>query len=848
MNSPEIFGHYTVLEELGRGGMGMVYKAFDRKLDRIVALKLINPEFKSDDTQIKRFIQEAKAIAQLQHPNIVQIYEIGETPEPYFVMEFLEGETLAKWIGKGKLDVADAIGILIKICAAVESAHKKNIIHRDLKPSNILMTKDNEPKVMDFGLAKFLDVPLRLSKPGEPIGTAFYMSPEQACGEETDKRSDIYSLGIIFYEILTGRPPFQGSSALGIVQQIIKSPPTPPSIHKASVPPEIDAICLKCLAKKPDDRYATVEKLRSELERFLSHQGETDEVKVSSRKRHHAGKLLSVAMGILLLAAGALSWLFFLAPLSTVVIEMHSSNTKQDWIDALIALFNAQKHKISDGSVISVKVVHVGSGSSMDSILQGKARPTVWSPGSGPWVEQINQAWQDRTGKKLIAASSPATTNEPLVIAMWEPMARALGWPDKPLGWQHIAALAADPKGWETYGHPQWGLFKFGHGHPDYSNSGLLSIIAEVYGAAKVQKGLTVEMVKSQPVKNHLGAIEQRVYHYGRLDTDLLLKMTQQGPSYLHAVVTYEVNVVKWNIDHAKELQFPLAVIYPAEGTFWVDNPYCVLEADWVSKQQREAAEVFGKFLLKPEQMAKAIDFALRPADPDVPLRTPIDTANGALPHITQQAVPNLEYPTKEVVGHIVDIFHRVKKKTTVLLLLDVSASMAGEKIKSATKGAVAFLDQMSPGDKIMVYAFSDKIHELQPAGTVGKVRETLRKNVQSLYAEGGTALYEVVLKALEHVDAEQKTDQSAGKSRVYAIVLLSDGKNEVEEGPTKNDLLSRLPSTEQPGNVKIYTIAYGDEADKDLLMTLARRTNGKAFTSDPATLKSIYGLIASEF
>lgn len=535
-------------------------------------------------------------------------------------------------------------------------------------------------------------------------------------------------------------------------------------------------------------------------------------------------------------------------PANAVVIEFHSSNTKQDWVEAVIQQFNAKAHKTSGGRVISIKAKHVGSGSSMTAILEGKDKPTAWSPGSSPWVEQINQTWLDRHGKKLISTACTATTREPLGIAMWEPMARALGWPDKPIGWRDLARLSADPQGWASFGHPEWGDFKFGHGHPDHSNSGLLSMIAEVYASAGVTRGLTPELVKSPTVINNVTAIEQRVYHYGRLDTDLLAKMTQRGPEYLHAVTTYEVNVIKWNLEHAAELQFPLVTIYPADGTFWVDNPYCLVDAEWVTPEQREAAEIFGKYLTSKEQQARAIEFGLRPADRTVPLASPIDTAHGAVPTITSDSVPDLEYPSEQVIDHILDVFHQAKKKATVIIVLDTSGSMKGDKIKAALGGAVGFLDQMYSDDYVIVYQFSHKINELSPQGLVGEVREQLRQTIRGLYAEGGTALHEVMIRALDKAAMVQTADRAAGQNRLYAIVLLSDGKNEVAGGPTENDLLARLPSGDQPGAVRIYTIAYGDDANKDLLSTLANRTNGKMFTSDPTNIQNVYFLISSEF
>ena len=535
-------------------------------------------------------------------------------------------------------------------------------------------------------------------------------------------------------------------------------------------------------------------------------------------------------------------------PAGSIVVEVHSSDTKQDWMNQVVASFNAAGRTL-DGKPIVVTVKHVASGSSMTDILDGKVQPVVWSPGSNPWVSQINQTWRDRTGKNLINGECPATLNLPLAIAMWRPMAEALGWPDKPIGWDDLAALSTNPAGWAAYDHPEWGEFRFGHPHPEHSNSGLLSLIAEVYAAADRTDGLTVDTVKSQAVMQSVGAVEQRVFHYGKKDTDLLLRMTQRGPEYLHAVTSYEANVIKWNRDHANELRFPLVAIYPSDGTFWVENPYCILDgASWVSDEQKRAAAIFRDYVLSSEQQSLAMDWGLRPADPKAPLRSPIDLMNGAVPAVTSDQVPNLAYPNDEVIGHILDMWHQVKKKATVLLLLDTSGSMNGSKIRNAVEGAVAFVDQMYPADEVYVVPFATQVTELPIVGTVGDVGEELRTSLRGLYAEGNTALYEAVIYGVDRLEQLRAEDEKAGERRLYGIVLLSDGKNEIDGGPSYQDMLSRLPSGTEASGIKIYTIAYGEDADLNVLTTLANRTNGKQFSGDVEDIKAVYFLISSEF
>jgi Ca-activated chloride channel family protein len=534
-------------------------------------------------------------------------------------------------------------------------------------------------------------------------------------------------------------------------------------------------------------------------------------------------------------------------PADALVVEIHSSNTKQDWMNQVIASFNEEGHTVG-GQPIVVTVYHVGSGSSMDAILEGEIEPVVWSPGSDLWVTSINQAWRDRTGSPLTEESCPATLRLPLAIAMWRPMAEALGWPGAPIGWDDLAELSTNPEGWAAYGHPEWGQFKFGHPHPEHSNSGMLSLVAEVYSAAGLTDGLGVGDVKSQPVIDSVGAVEQRVFHYGKKDTDILMRMTQRGPEYLHAVTSYEANVIKWNRDHAEELRFPFVAIYPDDGTFWVENPYCILDADWVSEEQAEAAAIFRDYLLSSKQQSLAIDWGLRPADATVRLHAPIDLEHGAVPSLTMDKVPHLAYPSDEVVGHILDVWHQVKKKATVILLLDTSGSMQGNKIKGAVRGATTFLEQMDPADKVHVMTFSTTVIELSASGLVGEVGEGLRSSLSGLYAEGSTVLHEAIIGAVGRIEAFQVEDEAAGETRLYGIVLLSDGMNDTVGGPSRNDMLSRLPSGAEAAGVKIYSIAYGDDADLDLLKTLANRTNGKQFSGDVENIEAVYFLISSEF
>ncbi|MFO0940971.1 MAG: serine/threonine-protein kinase [Pirellulales bacterium] len=270
---PERIGNYQIKSVLGRGGMGVVYLASQVGLNRDVALKMVLAGAHASKNQLARFEAEAKAVAKLQHPNIVQVFEVGKQDGlPYFSLEFVDGMPLDQKLGGKPLPPREAAQVLEKICRAMQYAHERGILHRDLKPANILLTIDGQPKVTDFGLAKQLeDEDSGATKAGTIMGTPSYMSPEQAQGlvDELTPASDQYSLGAMLYELLTGRPPFLGTKAFDTISQVVHKEPVPPCQLQESMPVDIDTICLKALQKTADKRYKSCAEMAEDLTRFL---------------------------------------------------------------------------------------------------------------------------------------------------------------------------------------------------------------------------------------------------------------------------------------------------------------------------------------------------------------------------------------------------------------------------------------------------------------------------------------------------------------------------------------------------------------------------------------------------
>jgi tetratricopeptide (TPR) repeat protein len=264
---------YEILGELGRGGMGVVYKARQAGLNRLVALKVVLAGAHVGEVQLARFYAEAEAVAGLQHANIVQIYEVGTHDDlPYFSLEYVDGGSLAQKLDRKPQPPKEAARILAAIVRGMVCAHDHGIIHRDLKPANVLLTKDGVPKIADFGLAKRLESDSSQTKSGTLMGTPSYMAPEQAAGKtkEVGPLSDLYALGAILYEMLTGRPPLVGTTVIETLDLVQKKEPLPPSKLQPGVPRDLETICLKCLQKEPDKRYASAHALAEDLAHFLA--------------------------------------------------------------------------------------------------------------------------------------------------------------------------------------------------------------------------------------------------------------------------------------------------------------------------------------------------------------------------------------------------------------------------------------------------------------------------------------------------------------------------------------------------------------------------------------------------
>ncbi|MCB0194048.1 MAG: VWA domain-containing protein [Anaerolineae bacterium] len=525
-----------------------------------------------------------------------------------------------------------------------------------------------------------------------------------------------------------------------------------------------------------------------------------------------------------------------------VIVSMVYGSEKQEWLEPLVAEYNAAKHETADGSTIVIEADAMGSIEAIDAILSGQIQPVVWSPASSVYLPVAEARWQEQYGTDLAVKTPPDLVLSPVVIAMWQPMAEALGWPNEPLGWSDISELAISEEGWEAYGYPEWGEFKFGHTHPDFSNSGLVAILAQAYAGAGKQRGLTADDLLNPDLTEFMEQVESSIIHYGSSTGFFADTMFNRGPSYLSATVMYENLVVAQETKRlsGESAQTPVVAIYPKEGTFWTNNPYVILNADWVSDAQKEAAEAFETYLLDRPQQERAVALGFRPADPAIPLGSPLDTDHGVDPDQPQTV---LEVPSADVIENTQYLWRQAKRPVDLALVVDTSGSMSGDKISTARNSLVAFINQLSNRDRVQIVLFDSSVSVLSPLTPLADKREDMVRRVSGIIEGGDTSLYDATL------EAYQQIEENGDPEHIRAVVVLSDGED-TSSLRSWQDVLQEIGTNgEEGGNaIKIFTIAFGDGADTTVLQQMAEPTGGKQFTGDPATIDAVYAEIALFF
>jgi Ca-activated chloride channel homolog len=524
-------------------------------------------------------------------------------------------------------------------------------------------------------------------------------------------------------------------------------------------------------------------------------------------------------------------------PLSVLVAY---GSEKKVWLEEQISKFNETAPKLPSGHAFTIVGKAMGSGEAMQDILDGRLQPAAFSPASDAYLTLLNDAWQSQPGhSQPLAARGESVVISPLVIALWKPMAEALGWPKKALGWSDILKASQNPKGWEALQRPEWGRFKLGHTHPEYSNSGLLSFLAEAYAGAEKTRGLSLEDLTAPKTRNFLTGIERSVVHYGKSTGFFSEKMLSRGPSYLSAAVLYENSVVE-SYAQSNADRPPLVAIYPREGTFWSDHPYAVLDAPWVTSEQKQAAQAFLVRIKERPAQERALALGLRPGDTSLPISAPIDAEHGC---DAKQPQTLLSVPAADVLKQLLQVFREVKKPSDITLVFDKSGSMKGQPLTEAKAGARAFLDSLQSRDQVAIEFFDSEIYPVIGPVNIGEAKASLTQRVDGLAASGGTALYDAVSAAYREIRARADKDPT----RIHALVVMTDGKDENSKLELEQ-LKAEFPREQQEANVKVFTIAYGTAASSQSLSQISEAGEGSHSQGTVQNIVQVYRDIASFF
>jgi Ca-activated chloride channel family protein len=560
------------------------------------------------------------------------------------------------------------------------------------------------------------------------------------------------------------------------------------------------------------------------------------------------------------------------APEGCETVTVVASSEKAALLGDLAEQYNTAGPQVN-GACMWMSVSTKASGGAATALARGwdervdGPRPDVWTPASSSWAVLVDQGAADLDRPSPMPDDRPSLVQTPLVIAMPQPMAEALGWPEAQIGWSDLAALAQAPEGWASKDHPEWGRFKLGKTNPYFSTSGLNATIASYFAATGVSSDLTAAQVADPETREFVSQLESSVVHYGDTTLTFLDNMareaaTGQGLTYVSAVTVEEKSVLDYNLGNPTgdpatlgqqpKPSIPLAAVYPADGTLLSDNPWLVLDAEWVDDAKRRAATDFLAWLREPAQQDRFTEFGFRTFEGEP--GAVITQANGMLPEGPGSI---LDPPSPAVLAEVQKSWDQLRKRAHVLLVMDVSGSM-GELVESAglTKlqlaqdAAIGAIDRFAGNDEVGLWAFSTQRGpsgepwvELQAVAPARDAVPTMKADIPRMVADGGTALYATLRRAqaamLEELDTK----------RINAIILLSDGKNEYPPDDDLASLLDQLQGESVDTSVRVFTIGYGEGADPEALIAIAEASRGTYYeANDPTSIEKVLTSVLSNF
>jgi len=512
-------------------------------------------------------------------------------------------------------------------------------------------------------------------------------------------------------------------------------------------------------------------------------------------------------------------------PRNAVLVEVAANTSLTPWLRSAIDNFNEAKIETATGKSVFVSLNPVESGQAVTNMTTNAYPPALWIPDSEVWVNVLAER-----GQASFQGNCVSVAESPLVIAMWRPIAESLGWPGRSLGWLDIGSLAADPSAWAYYSGGQFGpTLRMGHTHPGLSGTGASTLLAVVQAAQSKADAITVDDIQQPIVQASVSTFEGTVSWFSTSTDQLGQTMRERGTGYLGAAVMYESTVISYGGGDPD-----IVPIYPFEGTFMATHPACVNGS--ASAETQEAATLFRDYLLGQEAQQLAVANGLRPVNNSVIVGAPLDAAQGV--DLSQPEVV-FSPPTVDTIYAVQDLWQAARKDVNLVMILDVSGSMDGNKIKNMRQAAIQFVEQMGDDDFITIVPFSNQPLVLIHHEQVGPARENVIRTIESMEAGGDTALYDAIGLGANSI-ANTTSSQTSN-----AMVVLTDGLDNNSFQYTFDRYLIEIATA---NDTTVFTIAYGDDADQEVLAELASRANGNFYLGTEANIAAIYEEMSAAF
>jgi Ca-activated chloride channel family protein len=512
-------------------------------------------------------------------------------------------------------------------------------------------------------------------------------------------------------------------------------------------------------------------------------------------------------------------------PSDALIVDVVANSALKPWLESAVEVFNDEKVKTEAGEQIYAQLISQDAGQAVTSIVAGSENPALWIPDEPVWVDVLAEE-----GKQDFQGDCASVAKSPLVIAMWRPVAESLGWPGRKLGWLDIGSIAADPSAWGYYSGGQYGpSLRLGHTHPGLSNTGMETLLAVVQAAQSEVDAVSAEDILEPIVQASVGAFEGAVSWFSKNTDTLGATMRDRGIQYLGAAIVYESTVIYYG-----EGDPDVVPIYPFEGTFMATHPACVNSG--LDAEGMEAAKLFRDYLLGEEGQEMAIETGLRPVRVEMTIPNLLSETRAI--DLSQPEVL-FEAPPVDVVYAIQELWQSARKDVNLVMLLDVSGSMEGDKILNVQSAAQQFVRQMGEEDYITLIAFADYPEVLINHERVGDVSDLVNGYIAEMVAWGDTTLFDAIAEGAV-VIAETTSSQ-----RSNVLVVLTDGMDTASVRYIFNQELIDLAVA---NDTTIFTIAYGSDADEDVLQSLATQANGNYYLGDEASIAEIYDEMSAGF